>query len=532
MRRTSSAMAGSVDNRTKLTVTVILNLILIGFYYAFGGTEAAVGLSVLSAVAVFFILINSCAFPFTQAAFISRFTGRNDYKSVLYVRMVSMILTMSVSVFFALILIIASGPVSGLILGFTNAAKDQLLIRLCLIFGALYGVACAWVSWLRGFWQGMGEMKIDERSQMISSVSFYIFSFIIMIILVHGFHLNRSFAAMGAAGGLLLSQALTGGFLTLYDTMKIKKLQKMAKAQMIPAMTKKKVFSELLQFTVPSGITSLIFGLMIMIPVFMAVYTAMAYRVKAVDAEKILALYGALIPAVTMVTLPVAQNCGDINIPKLAETSWNRQKEKTAARIERITTMYTANALPLSFTIACLAEQILAFLYGQQLALGSSVYMICGAAQGFLLGGSWLVTQMMLTMGYGNSCIAYALIAAAANGVLFWLLPASLGAAGLFAASVLALAVFCFLCMAKISNRRSVSFLTSLVMTLRIVLACLAVNGIYALAKYFGLFALSSDRLFSGLILAGVILAGFAVCYFILTISGIRLTDSRKKKKE
>jgi hypothetical protein len=69
-------------------------------------------------------------------------------------------------------------------------------------------------------------------------------------------------------------------------------------------------------------------------------------------------------------------------------------------------------------------------------------------------------------------------------------------------------------------------------MTVRIVLACLAVNGIYALAKYFGLFTLSSDRLFSGLILAGVILAGFAVCYFILTISGIRLTDSRKKKKE
>ena len=33
-------------------------------------------------------------------------------------------------------------------------------------------------------------------------------------------------------------------------------------------------------------------------------------------------------------------------------------------------------------------------------------------------------------------------------------------------------------------------------------------------------------------VLAGVILAGFAVCYFILTISGIRLTDSRKKKKE
>ena len=178
MRRTSSAMAGSVDNRTKLTVTVILNLILIGFYYAFGGTEAAMGLSVLSAVAVFFILINSCAFPFTEAAFISRFTGKNDYKSVLYVRLVSLILTMSVSVFFALILIIASGPLSGLILGFTNAAKDPLLIRLCLVFGALYGVACAWVSWLRGFWQGMGEMKIDERSQMISSVSFYIFSFV------------------------------------------------------------------------------------------------------------------------------------------------------------------------------------------------------------------------------------------------------------------------------------------------------------------------------------------------------------------
>ena len=57
-------------------------------------------------------------------------------------------------------------------------------------------------------------------------------------------------------------------------------------------------------------------------------------------------------------------------------------------------------------------------------------------------------------------------------------------------------------------------------------------NGVYAIAKYFGLFNLSDSRMISILILAGIVFIAFLAGMFILSLSGIRLIQPKKKSKK
>ena len=113
-----------------------------------------------------------------------------------------------------------------------------------------------------------------------------------------------------------------------------------------------------------------------------------------------------------------------------------------------------------------------------------------------------------------------------------WFLPYRLGLAGFALGTPLALCILCFLCMSKISNKRDISFLNYAVKCLRIILASMAMNGVYAIAKYFGLFNLSDSRMISILILAGIVFIAFLAGMFILSLSGIRLIQPKKKSKK
>ncbi|MDO4415084.1 MAG: hypothetical protein Q4C20_08390, partial [Erysipelotrichaceae bacterium] len=70
------------------------------------------------------------------------------------------------------------------------------------------------------------------------------------------------------------------------------------------------------------------------------------------------------------------------------------------------------------------------------------------------------------------------------------------------------------------------------VMTFRILLACLAGNGVFALVKLAGFDGMSGDRLFDGAVIAAMIAIAFWAYSFILTLSGIHLFGDQKRKKE
>jgi hypothetical protein len=103
-------MAGSLDLSRGLRITLILNLVLAGFYYAFAGEDAAAVSGTVLGFSTLFTLIAHCGLPFAEAAFVSLFIRKKDYRSVLYVRMVSGMFAIGITVFVCIVLALCAGP--------------------------------------------------------------------------------------------------------------------------------------------------------------------------------------------------------------------------------------------------------------------------------------------------------------------------------------------------------------------------------------------------------------------------------------
>lgn len=525
-----TVMAGCLDERTSLYFIFITNLILGGFYYAFAGMDAMRFSALAFALAMFYDLLNTCGFPFAEAAYAARAVDRNDYKTAVYVRKASCVLSFSIAALFAVVCIAAGRPLASLILGSGAPAEDITMAYVVMILIGVYApVSCA-VSWLRGFYQGVGEMHIDQRSQLLFCGAFYLFSFIVMVIMVFGLHQNRADSVYALCGSLIIAKLLTLGYYVLFDRLRYKKFKAMAKAQIILPMQKNKVFSSLLVFTAPSYCMALCAGIFALTLSAGIYQTGASQAVKYVSVSAYHGLSGLMIAVFALIPVLFASAQFEHFAPIISRVRIDEDKRNAA--IEKMLIRYMAYALGYSFVLGCLGPEIVHLFYGTDFPVDALLIMRIESAMGMLAGLSVLTARLMIILELGKNAMAYALISCAAHIGMFIALPLRFGMEGMLYAGVASLSVFLFLCFTKISNRREVSFVHVAIMTFRIILACMAMNGVYALIRLSGLATMGTDILFDGLIAAGMALAGAVVYTFVLSISQITLKDpSRKKKK-
>lgn len=532
MKRTEQpAPAGFLDSRLTAAYALILNAVLAGFYYAFAGTDGTLAASVLLRVIVFFSLFSAASFPCAEAVYVRKALIRSDYKTVMFIRRAGFILTMLAVILFALLFAAVSGPLASLVLYGSPTEADLVTVRLCLVLGGVFGIAGGFFTWLRGFWQGMGEKRIDQRAQLVSVLVSYISAALIMMIMVYGFHASRAHSVYGLGAGMILGQAAGAGYLYLFDRMKITKVRKMAKAQMIPGRTKQKSFEEMTGFAAAPTMIAVIAGVMILLPCFMCAPVSVRLGFSAVETKSIQACTGLLIPVFTMTVLWAEQYSSAIHMPKIEEARV-KLKDRLQERIDQMMIRFTASALPVSFSLGCLAAVIIPLAYGTGLTSSAPELMIYGAAEGFMWALCLLLIELSMTLRYDSPAVTYLLIALCAEALLLWFLPYRLGLAGFALAVPLALCVLCFLCMSKISNRRDISFVNYGVKCIRIVLASMAMNGVYALARFFSLFTVSDSRLITLAVLAAAAFIAGMAGMFILSLSGIRLSEPKKTSKK
>ena len=531
MKRTgSSVMAVCLNERVSLYLNLFINLILCGFYYAFGGIEAMKFSVFAFGFALCSELIGSCSFPFGIAAFVNEAKNRMDYKNVLYVRMAGGLLTALTGVILPIILIAAGYPLSKLILGSSAPPADVQILYIIMILIGIYGLISTGLKWLRGFYQGMNEETVDRMSQRIFTVAFWVSSFLIMIILVHGFHLNRTYSVYGMCGGLITGKLLSLGYYMLFDRMKYKRYRSLAKSQMMPARPKKKVFKDLVNFTMPSLKIAVIASLSILALSLCGFRIAEMHSMKYTEASELIAVCGYMIPSLSILPVLFGVRAFDENIGEIAAKANDR--EKTGAAIEKTLIRYLSLALPVSFVFGCLAPQFVQLFFGSSLDVDAVNILRIFSGESVLLGMSVLLIQLMIVMDLGRQSVSYGFISLLVRIALLFALPLRFKVNGMLYASLGAEFVYLFLCLAKIANRLDSDYGKTAVMTFRILLACLAGNGVFALVKLAGFDGMSGDRLFDGAVIAAMIAIAFWAYSFILTLSGIHLFGDQKRKKE
>ena len=526
----NAVMAGCLDERTSLYFILIMNFILSGFYYAFCGLEAMKYNVITGALAASVSLCGISGFAFSEAAFTASSSARNDYKTVLYVRMVSCLFNFGLCALFAVVLVAAGRPLAAFMLGEGALTEDITHVYAMMIMIAVYALISCGVFWLRGFWQGAQQSAVDTRSQLIFCGSFYILAFMITVILVYGFHINRALSAYGLCGALILARLLCLGYYVLFDRLRLKRFKAMAKAQILPAMQKKKVFADLVRFTLPSLTMAICASIYILSYAAGALPVAQMIRMKSAPMNALYAAGGWMIPMLTMIPLIFSASLFDGSVSLITSSTAAKDKKKAAA--ERMFVRYMALSLAFSFVLGCLAPQITRLFYGSGFSYDLVHVMRIQAAEGMLAGLCVMSARFMIVQGLGQNAMAYSMISAALRIGLMIVMPMRFGPAGILYSGVSALCVDLFLCFSKLSNREAISFVKIFIMTFRILLACLAMNGVFVIFKLLKLDALSGDRLFDGMLIMAMCAAGALVYVFILSISGIPLRTKKKRKKK
>ena len=531
-RQSRSAMAGSLDLSRGLRITLILNLVLAGFYYAFAGEDAAAVSGTVLGFSTLFTLIAHCGLPFAEAAFVSLFIRKKDYRSVLYVRMVSGMFAIGITVFVCIVLALCAGPLALVILGGEAPAADISMTQISIILCCVFGIFETWSCWLRGFWQGADSSSVDEKTQTIGSISVYLFSALIMAILVYGFHLNRAYSVYGLCGGLILSRILMIAYMTLYDRMKIRRFEKYAKGQSAQAAVKKKVFSDLFSFSVPSLSIAVLLGLFILSPVLFTVRMMAVHQVNYLNAKQILALVTFMLPMITMFPLMTASASAERFLPQIAEIPLSLRRQNGSHAAQNMIIRYLALSIPVSFSLGCLAPQFFQLFYGTALAENGILLLRFMAAEGVLAGLCILCLQLTLTVGYGSSAAVYTGVSLVIRLAAGWFLTMRYGLIGIPASALISLASNIFLCLSKTANRLDLSFPRLGAMALRMILASFAMNGVYVIIKLLGFDALGTSRLMNLALLCAMAAAAGIVCIFIYRLSSIPLGWGSTHEKE
>lgn len=529
-KKKSAVMAGSLDHRTSLFLIVILNIVLCGFYYAFAGMEAMKFSALSAAFVISYTLCASSGIPYASAAKTASAVSRTDYRTALYIRRASAVISFFAAGIYALILIAAGRPLSALILGPQAPEADIRMLYILMILSAFYALVTCGLMWLRGFYQGTGEGEVDRISQLIFVGGSYISAILISVILVFGFHLNRTTAVYGLIGGLITGRALSLGYYILFDRMKYRKYRAMARVQMIPAMQKKNVFSSLLGFAAPSLFLAICAALFVLSLPVLCIRTAEISGMNYLDASALTGKAGWMIPVICALPLLCAYQVFGKEIRMLSSKKTDRAKK--SALIERMLIGYMSMALAVCFIYGCLSEQLILLFYGSETGLNTVLLMRILSAESLLAGLAWMMSGTMTVLGFGRRSASYAFIALICRIVLIIVLPMRFSPESMMYSGIGCLVIYLFLCFSKISNRYALNYAKVCVACFRILLACLAMNGVFALFKFAGFGGLGRDMLINGLLILAMIITALAVYAFILDLSGIRMPLFHRKGKK
>ena len=525
-------IVGSLDCLYTVIITLVLNAVLIFFYMMSGKTDAVTVYGTLHDFSIFFVMLLACGIPFSACALSARSDMRRDYKSVVHIRRITLLFTVTMGAVMTVLVFVFSGPLASLILGAAAPDGDRYTMMTALRILSPSFTVIAFMYSLRGFYQGLNEIRTDNRTQVIYSILKCVFIYAFMMLIIHSFKYNRALSCYAIGWGTLLAGAIAAGFIWLFDKVKLPRLRKQAKAQLIPMTSKKKLLGDLFSFSMPSFVTALLLGVILLSSTLFAIPLLMMAGKSYIESRSAYAVIRILCPHLTNLILLAAFLTANAYIPYIANALYNGKEELLNTRIEKAYCAYFYFALPALTVFVFIGGAVFNVFYGSELlSIGSSSMAYSGLVS--LLSGAVILTvYIMMTLHLTKELIIYTVIGTILKCVFLYILTMKIGTAGIQLSSVIALAVILFLGMAKISNKQYISFARTGFMILRMFIGCLAMNGAFALIKYIGYNGLWTDRVYSSVHLMMMIFAGTMVYIFITRTSHVPQAFTLHSKKD
>ncbi len=501
----------------------------IGLFYVVPFTSLATENNMVfysSAYTYYNVLLQICSagLPFAIAAIIAKYVEREDYKTVMLVRKLSTGI-LSVSGFLMMMIFACvSGPLSRSILGAGSSDMDiqRMQTTFIILSVALFLVPVLYSY--RGFYQGLKDLRVYANSQVIEQFARVIFLLGAGWFVVRVLKMDSIWAVYMAVTATSIAAITAIIYYVRYDRRNIGKYRRAAREQTTEPVDHKQLAKELLAFGFPYLISS-IFGnsqTLINTNFFIPVMTS-----QGMDQQTAQLLYGIIqVQCDKITSIPQVLGIGFSSgvVPYMTVSYEQHNYKELNKNIRECLDTVFYIGLPICFMIFALARPIYYVMYGganldygadalawsSLLALATTITPIC--------------SSMMMTLHLRKESIFYLFVGFVVKCISFYPLLKYTGYSGAITSSVLCSVVIIYLSLAKISNRFGVSYAKTAARVFKMLLCCIAMNGVFALLNLAGFTFSESSRAVALLQLAGVgILGAFS---YAITSSILKLPQA------
>ncbi|MGI6509180.1 MAG: oligosaccharide flippase family protein [Erysipelotrichaceae bacterium] len=360
-KRKQSIVAGALTGSAGIFITKALSLL-----YVIPFNEIAKEATVFYSYAytVYDAALQVClsGLPYAIATLVAKYATKNDYATVNLVKKVSRSIITIIGVISCVVLISLAKPLSYLIvptdLQSTVYMKNTQTVLIIVAFALIF---VPYLSYYRGFYQGLKEFKTYSVTQVLEQVIRIAFLLTTSSICIYALNLDRVWAAYMGVASTSVSAIFTIVYFIAFDKKYVLSETDDSKES---TYSNKTILKELVKVSIPYLLSALMLSASSMFVLLMFASGLEAYGTDA----KLITVYQGIInyQALKLSSIPqiiMSGFCLAI-IPHITEAVTNRDDKRISQLLHKI--METVNYLtvPICFFMIFFAKEVYYIMYG------------------------------------------------------------------------------------------------------------------------------------------------------------------------
>ena len=439
------------------------------------------------------LMICSAGIPFAVSAMVAKYVSREDYKTALLVRRLSMGLMLFSGFLMAMILVMFSGPFAQFSSSQTATQQNIDTLQNVICYLSLSLVLVPFLSAYRGFYQGLKDFISYGFSQTLEQLVRILMLLGLGAFCVYILKMDNIWAVRMAVFSTGLAALVTILYFVLHDRHGYTDIRQMASVQESQAVDKKELLKEMAAFGLPYMMMSILGNSMNIINTLF-----MQRELSNVSAE-MAQLYYSIVQTncnkLTSIPQVLAIGFSTGIVPHL--TTNLEQKDFRQLKINVLSALNTVCyiGLPLSFCLFALARPIYCLMYGSTyLDIGTEALMFSAllAVTGTI---SPITTSMMMSLRYRRRCLEFLAVGFAVKTFTFFLLFKWFGYTGAITSSALCGLSVIVMNLSYIKRKFNISFKGFFRNLIVIAIGLISMNGAFVLLRWIGLDGIGSSKI-------------------------------------
>lgn len=463
------------------------------------------------------LLLNVCiaGIPFAVATMVAKYLNRKDYQTVLMIRKLSSMVLFISGIIVGLIFFALAHPLAYWVMGAKNALENDVKILTDLYrILSLAIVAVSSLSAIRGFYQGLKDMKVYAFSQVIEQVVRISFMLIMGFVVVYFFKMDRIYVIYMCILAAFVAAFVTIIYMFRYDRIHSKPIKKLALAQTFKShLSAKDIIKELYYFGLPFLLVVILGSSMNIVNTNFFFITTTEILTKN-QAKEVYGIIQVNANKLTSIPQTLALGFSTGLVPYITEAFENKNYQELRKNILDIFDTVIYICFPLSFCLLIMAGEIYyvmygVSIYGQELVAWSSLLAITGTI-------SPICSSLMMTLRLRKANLVYIFVGFIVKLVSFFILIKFTGYTGAITSSVLSSLVVIVLCLRHLSHEYQISYKRIARRFLVVTIGLFSMNGVLFCLKSFG-FIVNYQSKLQGLVVLAIYGILLMTTYLLVT---------------